>query len=253
MERYLGHTEIDFHFQYPSPEDPMLIELKRIAGIELDSTKSELANIQDIIGYAHGLFTHDGDNNPSSSDPLTILQEAQAGQSFRCVEYSMLANGLLWANNIPSRTLGLKTRDVETRQYGAGHVVIEFWSKDLHKWVMSDVQTGIIPETKGTPLSAVELRQKLDEKKIVTYIPVTGARFSIDGGFDGKKNYSEWVHEYLYFIDTPIQLALTVNNAATQQIAMLVPDGVQEPRQFQGLFMMNALYTHNVSDFYPKM
>jgi hypothetical protein len=253
VEHYNRNPEIDFHFRYPSKDDPLLVELKRISGTLIDNKKNELENIKGIIGYAHSLFTHNGNNKPTSADPLTILREAKAGQSFRCVEYSMLANGLLWANGIASRTLGLKTSDVETRKHGAGHVVIEFWSNDLQKWVMSDVQAGIIPEAKGTPLSAVELRQVINMNQLAVYASVNSSRFSNGDVYSGKKNYSDWIQEYLYFIDTPINLILTVKDAAKQQIAMLVPEGVQEPKLFQGLFVMNAVYTHNVSDFYPVL
>ncbi len=240
----------DFQFEYPIQGSPILSELKHLSGIELNSEKSELENAKDIIGYAHSLFTHDGDNNPSSADPLTILKEALAGQSFRCVEYSTLATGLLWANGIPARTIGLKTSDVETREYGAGHVVIEFWSDDLNKWVMSDVQAGLIAESENVPLSAYELRQHLDSGKPVNYIPVTGSKFVPNDPFGERPSYSDWIHEYLYFIDTPTSLTLGNEDKSKEQIAMLIPEGTQPPKTFQGMFEMNALYTHKPQDFY---
>ncbi len=233
MEKYNSDTkEIDLHFQYPAQNNPMLTELSGVASIETDPSKSELQNIKDIIGYAHGLFTHDGDNVPSSSDPLTILKEAQTGQSFRCVEYSTLAAGLLWANGVPARTVGLKTSDVETREYGAGHVVIEFWSNELDKWVMCDVQAGIIPQHEDTPLSAYELNQRLGQNGSVEYVPVTSSRFSTDKTYDEKPSYSEWIKEYLYFIDTPVHLTLGNEDKPEQQIAMLIPLGVKPPKMF---------------------
>ncbi|MDB5164577.1 MAG: transglutaminase protein [Candidatus Saccharibacteria bacterium] len=253
MEKYnVATKEVDFHFVYPSPNDIMLAKLKQVAGIEVDSISSELDNIKKIIGYAHSLFTHNGDNTPTSSDPLTILEEARAGQSFRCVEYSSLAAGLLWANGIPARTVGLKTSDVETREYGAGHVVIEFWSNEFSKWAMCDVQAGIIPQQENTPLSAFELIQRIDENDLVEYVPVNGSRFSGKGTYDDKPNYSEWIREYLYFVDTPVHLTLGNEDKRKQQIAMLVPLGVEPPKMFQGMFEMNAVYTHSVLDFYTQ-
>src|SRR3712207_6273925 len=112
MQKYNTDTsEVDFHFKYPIANDPHLVALKNLADIKLDTNNGELKNAKVIIGYAHNLFTHDGDNVPSAANPLTILKEAQAGKSFRCVEYSILATGLLWAYGIPARTIGLKTRD----------------------------------------------------------------------------------------------------------------------------------------------
>lgn len=240
------------YFDYPIANDPMLAELKLLADIRLYSSKDELENVKEIIGYAHSLFTHSGDSTPTASDPLTILREAKTGKSFRCVEYSILAAGLLWANDIPARTIGLKTNDVETRQYGAGHVVIEFWSEQFNKWIMSDVQAGIIPMSDQLLLSAYELAQKVNSNEVVTYIPVTGARFSGAGEYDSQPSYTDWIKEYLYFIDTPIHLTLGDEDRCQQQIAMLVPDGITPPKMFQGMFEMNALYTGSVSDFYAK-
>ncbi len=241
---------VGIDFDYPIAHNPILAELKQITGIELDTSKDELENTKVIIGYVHKLFTHNGDNNPTASDPLTILKEAQAGQSFRCVEYSTLAAGLLWANGIPTRTVGLKTSDVETREYGAGHVVIEFWSKQFNKWVMSDVQAGIIPESEQLPLSAFELAQKVNRNKPVTYTPVAGARFSGIGEYSDRPSYTEWIKEYLYFIDTPVHLTLGNEDKRRQQIVMLVPLGAKPPVTFQGMFKMNALYTSSTKDFY---
>lgn len=240
----------NFHFEYPIRNNPLLAELKDVYGHDIDPTKSEFENAKDIIGYAHGLFTHDGDNTPSSADPLTILKEAQAGQSFRCVEYSTLATGLFWANGIPARTIGLKTRDVETREYGAGHVVIEFWSKELNKWVMSDVQVGAIPASENTPLSALELKQKLEQNEQVSYLPVANSKFDANSSFGEKPSYSDWVKEYLYFIDTPVSLTLGDEDKSKQLIAMLVPTEANNPKMFQAMFTMNAIYLNSPSDFY---
>src|SRR5690606_39006058 len=142
--------------------------------------------------------------------------------------------------------------DVETRQYGAGHVVIEFWSKQFNKWIMSDVQAGVIPMSEELPLSVHELAQKVNNDKPVTYIPVANANFSGVGEYDNKPSYTDWIAEYLYFIDTPTNLTLGNEDRRKQQIAMLVPVGVTPPNMFQAMFKMNAIYTESVSDFYAK-
>ena len=237
-------------FEYPKLDDPRLAELRSLAIIELDDRMGELSNISTVIGFAHGLFTHDGKNNPSANDAVTILKEARAGQSFRCVEYSLLAVGLLWANGITARTIGLKTVDVETREYGAGHVVIEFWSKDFNKWVMSDVQAGIIPRSGDIPLSALELGQVIDRDAALDFTPVVNSRFDANQAYSEALSYADWIKEYLYFIDTPKHLTLAHKNMAAEQIVMLVPLGVTNPKSFQSMFDMNAIYTNNVPDFY---
>lgn len=240
------------HFDYPIAYSPILAELRQLAEIKPYSSIDELEKTKEIIGYVHGLFTHDGNNTPSASDPLTILTEAKNGKSFRCVEYGTLAAGLFWAHGIPARTIGLKTRDVETRKYGAGHIVIEFWSNKFNKWVMSDVQAGIIPMDRQVPLSARELAQKVNGSANVTYAPVLNARYSGIGEYDDKPSYTVWIKEYLCFIDTPVRLTLGNEDKRLQQIAMLIPKDVTPPKMFQGMFEMNAIYTTRISDFYAK-
>jgi hypothetical protein len=253
MQKYDTVTpEVGFHFSYPRADNPVFTELKELADIDLGSETGEIEKAKIIIGYAHGLFSHDGDSQPSSFDPLTIIKEAKSGKSFRCVEYSFLAMALLWAHGIPARTVGLKTADVETREYGAGHVVVEFWSRELNKWIMSDVQAGIIPKSGEALLSAYELAQSLHQDTKPEPILVNGSRFGADAAFKDMVDYISWVQEYLYFFDTPITVELNIPDLRTQNIAMLVPLGVETPKMFQGLFTMNAIYTHSVLDFYPK-
>lgn len=245
--------EVNFNFRYPDTHDPVLIELKELATITIDPQATELERVKNILGYAHGMFTHNGDNQPSSLDPITIIKEARLGKEFRCVEYSLLAVALLWAYAIPARMVGLKTSDVETREYGAGHAVIEFWGPDFEKWIMCDVQAGIIPSSLSSLLSAFELGEKVKHDLSIDYVPVNGSRFAKNSSFATMQSYTDWVKEYLYFFDTPIEIIFSDTDLSKQQIAMLVPQGVKPPKMFQNLFAMNAVYTHSMLDFYPKM
>lgn len=245
--------EISPHFKYSIADNPSLDSLKQLANIDIKSETSEFSKAEYIIGFSHQLFTHNGDNEPSAADPLTILREAKEGQSFRCVEYSTLAMGLLWAYKIPARTIGLKTCDVEIRKYGAGHVVIEFWCKDYNKLVMCDVQAGIIPKHNEIPISAYELSNYLKFHETITFAPIEHSRFKQNSRYGDKKSYEEWIKDYLCFIDTPLDLTFDIKDRRKQQIVMLVPLDKKYPKSFQGLFDMNALYTHSVKDFYPEL
>jgi hypothetical protein len=228
-----------------------LLELKNLTS-DLDTTySSQLEKAMAICDYVHNLFTHNGDNEPSKIDPLTILNEARAGQSFRCVEYSLLATGLLWAHGIKARPIGLKTADVETREYGAGHVVIEFWCDELGKWVMCDVQAGIMPRLNGEYLSTYELMKAIESDQLVDYIFVDRSSSQL-GKYGDMPSYTDWIQYYLYFIDTPLVLDLKDQDLGTQQIVMLIPVGVNPPIMFQNWFEMNALYTTSATNFYQS-
>jgi len=246
-------SEINFNFKYPDTNNSSLFsELRNIANITFSPGSEELARTKAIVGYAHALFTHNGDNKPSSIDPITIIKEAQTGMSFRCVEYCLLANALLWSYGIRSRVVGLKTSDVETRQYGAGHVVIEFWNSEQLKWVMCDVQAGIIPKLEDVLLSSLELAENITNT-LLNYIPVINSRFSQDGTFKDLASYKNWISKYLYFFDTATNTTFANIDRRKEEIAMLVPLEVSPPKLFQGMFTMNAIYTHSTLDFYPKL
>ncbi len=245
MPQYDTESKDELNFRYPDTNNPILSKLRETAELKLDTNLSGLEKVRTILGYAHNLFTHNGDNQPPATDPLTILLEAQAGRQFRCVEYSILGAALLWAYGIPARTLGLKTRDVETREYGAGHVVVEHWSREYHKWIMCDVQVGVIPTSEETLLSAFELGEKIEQNLPVEYIPVEGSRFHGD-----IQAYVQWVEEYLYFFDTMTTLTFDPIDQQKEEITMLVPLGVVPPKMFQGMFEMNAVYTNSIESFY---
>jgi len=248
MQQYNTTTsEGAVNFKYIDTNDPNLTELRQLAVIVIDTNADELEKVKTILGYAHSLFKHNGDNQPSALDPVTIIKEALSGKEFRCVEYSLLATALLWAHAIPARVIGLKTEDVETREYGAGHVVVEFWSNELQKWVMCDVQAGIIPKSEDRLLSAFELGEEVKQGMCGVYVPVKQSRFS-----KSAQAYTQWIKEYLYFYDTPIITTISDVDLPKQKIVMLIPLNTKFPVMFQGVFTMNALYTHSVIDFYAK-
>lgn len=249
MKSYISdHSEISVDFKYPNPGNPLFTELKKMTNINTENL-SEIKKVKKISGHAHSLFPH-GNDKPSLLSPITIIKEAREGKSFRCVEYSFLTISLLWAYGIPARIVGLKTKDMETRETYAGHVIVEFWSFKFQKWIMIDVQFGIIPKDEKGFLSAVELGEKLDKGLSVEYILVAQSRFSSE---TDTKKYTEWIHPYLYFFDTPLDLRLetTEQNRLSDKRVMLIPLGVDPPKVFQKIIPINAIYTHSILDFYP--
>ena len=132
MKNYIEDKKcVEVNFQYPDMESAYFKDLLHFVDIPINENILEIDKVKIISGYVHSLFNHSGDNVPSLMDPITIINEARKGKSFRCVEYSYLTQALLLSNGIVARIIGLKTKDVETRLSGAGHVVLEFWSKDF--------------------------------------------------------------------------------------------------------------------------
>jgi hypothetical protein len=231
-------------FHFSSKDDPYLVKLRteyKLSQLVAKDT-TDYQKLLTVSKWVRSQWEHNGQNQPSKEDPITILQEAAQGKQFRCVEYSNVLCGALNALGIPARVLALKTRDVETRPSGAGHVVTEAYLRDLDKWVMIDGQWDAIPVLDQTPLNAVELQRALAEGK---------AGLTVDG-FSGTEadTYFPWIQEYLFYFDTPLDNRYDLDTEPGS--LMLVPLGAKNPVVFQQKYPITSMfYTHSVDDFYP--
>lgn len=255
MKKYIEDKKcVEVNFQYPDMESAYFKDLSHFANISISENILEIDKVKIISGYVHNLFSHNGDNVPSLMDPVTIINEARQGKSFRCVEYSYLAQALVLANGIVARIIGLKTKDVEIRLSGAGHVVLEFWSKDFLKWVMVDVQEGVIPVSNGVPLSCFEFANRIENGKDFEFNNVTDSKFNIE---KDSNEYADWVKQYLYYFDTGVEvfsINITDQDRFTKQKIMLIPIDEIGPKIFQNKIpIINTIYTNSLLDFYPNL
>jgi hypothetical protein len=200
-----------------------------------------------LLNWVHRQWKHNGSNSPSKNDPISILEEAAKGKSFRCVEYGIVLAGCLNAVGLNARVLGLKTRDVETTKSGAGHVVTEVYLADIGKWAYLDGQWDVMPILEGIPLNVVEFQ------KAITH---NYEKLEIASGSNvAKLAYVNWIYPYLYYFDAPFDSRLNTDDKQKidgKSSLMLVPIGAKEPKVFQKLFpIINCLYTNSVTDFYP--
>lgn len=220
-----------------------------------DNSDSEFEKIKIILDWANRQWEHNGSNNPSNPDALTILKEAQSGNKFRCVEYGIVTSSALNSIGINARVLGLKTRDVERVKLGAGHVVSEVYSTVLNKWIFIDPQFNVIPTLNGEPLNAVEFQKAIlndrDNLKLVNLKGEVAAEVS--------ENYTNWVAKYLFYFDVLFDQRIG-NEPRYKSIngmtkITLVPIGEKEPKVFQRHNKIDySFYTNSLNDFYrsPK-
>jgi hypothetical protein len=191
-----------------------------VAGCDTDEER-----LVAIVSWAHSAFRHDGSNEPSAGDPLTILSEAAAGSGFRCVEYATLVVAAARALGMRARELCLATRDVEVRSAGAGHVVAEVWLRDRGKWAYGDAQAGVVPSLKGVPLDAVELREVIWSE---------GPGLVCSGRPDGDcGGYESWVLPYLYYFLVRGDQRFYDDTPEDAKDVMLIPAGARRPGVFQ--------------------
>jgi hypothetical protein len=245
----------DLMFKYPDTlNNVFLRELRNeYKLLELTQNKSsDIDKVLSVLNWTHKQWEHSGSNEPSKSDALTILKEAKNGKKFRCVEYGIVLTSALQSLNFKARVVGLKTADVETKKYGAGHVLAEVWIPQFNKWVLIDAQFNVLPTLDNIPLNAVEFQQAISANKKYKLIDVNGEVSKLR-----VKMYTKFVFDYLYFIDArfdnrnnPVDQSVVYEDKST---LMLVPVGVKNPTVFQIKYPMdNIFYTNSVNDFYRK-
>lgn len=240
-----SNSDEHYDFIYNKPDNPYLVQLR--TEFQLDEITagctSEFEKIRVLSAWVNNLWDHDGSNMPEKSDPISILHEVQNGSRFRCVEYAIVLNGCLNAMGIPSRTLGLKTKDVETRTSGAGHVVLEAYDKELNKWIMADPQWDAVPVLNGTPLNAVEFQKAIVHNKDELVI--------LSANVFDKNYYCNWIDDYLFYFN--VSLDNRVVDYESSMSLMLVPIGAKNPEVFQKKWpITNMLYTNSVCAFYTE-
>ncbi|MFV0591164.1 MAG: transglutaminase-like domain-containing protein [Draconibacterium sp.] len=232
-----------------------LRELRQSYGIDklAASYDIEIDKIKAVLNWSATQWEHNGSNNPSNPDALTILKEARNGRQFRCVEYGILASSCLNSIGIPARVLGLKTRDVEKVRIGAGHVVAEAYSQQYGKWIFMDPQMNMMPVLNGIPLNAIEFQNAIiTDRKSIELVNINGKISDED-----SENYLNWIGKYLFYFDVLFDQQITFEadykSIAGKTKLMLVPLGEKEPTVFQRSNKMNyCFYTHSLKDFYQK-
>jgi hypothetical protein len=245
----------DLVFKYPDTlNNSYLRQLKNDYDL-LKLTENKIEDIDkvlSVLNWTHNQWRHNGSNEPSKNDALTILKEARDGKMFRCVEYGIVSSTALQSLNFKARVLGLKTADVETKKYGAGHVLAEVWMPQFDKWVLIDGQFNLMPILENIPLNAVEFQQAISDNKNYKLIDING-----EVSMKRRKSYLSFIFDYLYYIDTKFDNRNVPSNERMlyegKASLMLVPLGAKKPSIFQIKYPLdNMVYTNSINDFYQK-
>jgi len=264
MLSQIVRLEWDSGQEYPAfsivmhaPGDPYISAL--LAAYPLEEVVAEADDncekVKLLLSWVHDRWQHHGTNRPSRQDPITILREAEQGESFRCVEYAIVMAACAQAVGLPARVVGLKTEDVETRPEGAGHVAVEVWLDQLGKWAFADPQLNVMPVLQGTPLNAVEFQDALARRDPDLSIESVPAKTSIE-----IDDYEGFIARYLYYFDfslrqrfDPITDRMDRPQPEFTRV-MLVPKGAKNPTVFQGeQAIKDTLYVSDPRVFYPSL
>ncbi|GAA4380699.1 hypothetical protein GCM10023186_19480 [Hymenobacter koreensis] len=243
-----------YPFRYePGVNNAYLTQLRQQYNLDavVQGARNDTERAQRLLHWVHKQWDHNGENEPQKRDALSILEEAKQGKQFRCVEYGIVATSCLNAYGLKSRVLGLKTKDVETTESGAGHVLLETWLPDLQKWAILDGQWDVMPMLRGKPLNAVEFQQAIAKNYKDLELR------SLSGPGVSKMAYVNWIYPYLYYMDVKFDnregLGLERTKLDGKSGLMLVPVGAKEPTVFQIKSpIKHCVYTRSVAAFYAK-
>jgi hypothetical protein len=188
----------------------------------------DLDRIRRMCRWVHARTSHQGWDGDLPSDALGLLQVAEKGGQWRCVEYGTVLAGCLNAVGIPARQVGGRARDAETIAVGAGHVFAEAWIADRQRWMFVDAQMDIVGlDSDGTPMNSVEFRNSLSRPTPPIPYPL-GLAFCMN-----------------YFV------ASFEATDGTRTSIMLGPIGSKMPTKFQRVpNRAPDHFTHRLADFY---
>ncbi|HMN75273.1 MAG TPA: transglutaminase-like domain-containing protein [Burkholderiaceae bacterium] len=236
-------------FLFGDAASPYLTRLRSEFGLDgivsVASGEGDLERVRRVVHWASGLWEHDGGNVPARNDPLSILREAAEGKRFRCVEFSIVLAGALAALGYRSRTLSLMTADVETREFGAGHVVAEVQLPDCGTWVMLDAEFDAVPLVRQRPSNAVQLADALCFDPDAVEILSMSVKAQAD--------YVGWIEPYLHYFSAALDNRYDVKRETG--VVRVAPTGSSEPRVFQRVHPLPAatLFTHHPCVLYPAL
>jgi len=207
----------------------------------LGSKGSDLERTWSVCLVISSLWEHDGACAAKRPDPMSILDEVDLGKRFRCVEYSTVMLGALVSVGIRGRYLFLRTKDVETRDTMAGHVAVEAYLADEHRWVLVDGQFGTVSLLDGKPANAWEVRHAIERN---------ASRLSVMGlSFPDSTVYFKWLSPYLFFLET--RFDNRVSTPPEPGGLMLVPAGAKEPTVMQRRWPIEHMeYVYSPKEFY---
>lgn len=207
--------------------------------------KNDIESVITLCNLVHKSLKHDGVGIASKSNAYTILKEAKLGRSMRCVEYGIVLFEFLRLSGFIARTISLRTKDIEIREYGGGHVAVEVYLPSINKWVFVDSQFNCMPFLNKHPLNAIELRDA-----IINNFDEVEFRSS-DGTLkkEDRLSYIFFILQYLFYISFTTDISVGYNRK--QLIVRLGPKGSKNPKKYQGKYVNeNVTYTNSTATFY---
>jgi hypothetical protein len=153
-------------------------------------------------------------------DALEILELADRGEKFYCVQSAILLMQCMQALGWQARMLEIHAAD------GNDHSVIEVWSKDFEKWVVMDPDFNLYYKRDGVPLGALDIHGAWLSGAVADIEMVRGPcpyGFGPTKGADLYHHvYFIWRNDFFSRPDAPVKLVHFTDDETPPQ---LVADG----------------------------
>ncbi len=244
-------TFYPFHF---SPSDSIAhVYRQQLArySLRLDSI-SELEAFRRALAWVGTRWIHHSDNTVAPTvSTLELLERAQNGERFTCVEYARLLVEVLTAYGFPARMVGLSTQRIEVQPRGARHVAVEVWSLTYHKWIFLDPQWGIYPCLDGQWLSAYELVNAIESGKLlaIEFIPSPEVcAYNRTTADEHVEQYRDFIATYTGYLDFPY-----VFEGKITLLMYICNDSLPLPLAFQGMPISGLFYTRSWKKAYGAL
>jgi len=137
---------------------PKFVELRdkfKLAEI-IKPGKTEFDKMLLMLDWVSKRWRHHSSNIGEDQNALAILNAAEKGERFRCVEFSIVFANCMTALGYPARTIALQREGVSLSS--SNHVCAEIWSNQFQKWVVVDPQNNGYWKSGETILNADECR-----------------------------------------------------------------------------------------------
>ena len=119
---------------------------------------SDAEKVLYLTKWVHSLWQPMNKRSARSDNPLAIISRAAKGERFNRDAYVIVLAHALMALDIPVRLVTLCTRDFGYRPLASQYCGIEYFDRDLLKWVWLDGRLGVRVMHNFKPLSAMEIK-----------------------------------------------------------------------------------------------
>ncbi len=203
----------------PPPEFTLFVEKLNIS--------RELSDFELILEVAKELLKRERRGGAIQSSTVDALAKMQSQGTGYCSDYTQVINGLAYVLGVPVREWGMSFEGYG----GLGHAFTEIFDRQLNKWIFIDVHSAFYVVDNGVPMSALEYRDALIERKNVTMVKISPDRFGFKNELAAQQFYMRGVHEmFLYWSNDVfsydanifVASASKVSRAVEQMVAILV-------------------------------